>query len=176
VEVSVPSAEQEAARDLVRAREDCRGDLMSARHRLSKLLLQQGVIYSGGGTWTGKHELWLQRQRFDAPALQLTYDTALDTMLATVDRRKRLDEAIAKLAADSAYTPVDRPLDRCLPGSGAHRVQLGGFPLAGGDHQDWQRPRPPAAYRGGLASPPVLPTRNGDAAPLGSGGRWGGSG
>ena len=115
VEVTVPSAEQEAARDLVRAREDCRGDLMSARHRLSKLLLRQGVIYSGGGTWTGKHELWLQRQRFDAPALQLTYDTALDTMLATVDRRNRLDEAIAKLAADSAYTPVVTRLG-CLRG------------------------------------------------------------
>lgn len=35
--VTVPSVEQESARDLVRAREDCRGDLMPARHRLSKL-------------------------------------------------------------------------------------------------------------------------------------------
>ena len=40
--VTVPSIDQEAARDLVRAREDCRGDLMRARHRLSKLLLRQG--------------------------------------------------------------------------------------------------------------------------------------
>ena len=56
VEVSVPSAEQEAARDLVRAREDCRGDLMSSRHRVSKLLLRQGIVYCGGRTWTGKHE------------------------------------------------------------------------------------------------------------------------
>jgi transposase len=39
--VSVPTIDQEAARDLVRAREDCRGDLMRARHRLSKLLLRQ---------------------------------------------------------------------------------------------------------------------------------------
>ena len=46
VEVTIPSAEQEAARDLVRAREDCRGDLMSARHRVSKLLLRQGIIYA----------------------------------------------------------------------------------------------------------------------------------
>lgn len=45
--VTVPSASQEAARDLVRAREDCRGDLMSARHRVSKLLLRQGIVYSG---------------------------------------------------------------------------------------------------------------------------------
>jgi transposase len=42
VAVAVPTAETEAARDLVRAREDVRGDLMSARHRVSKLLLRQG--------------------------------------------------------------------------------------------------------------------------------------
>lgn len=41
--VAIPSADQEAARDLVRAREDCRGDLMRARHRLSKLLLRHGT-------------------------------------------------------------------------------------------------------------------------------------
>jgi hypothetical protein len=33
VSVTVPSVEREAARDLVRAREDVRGDLMRARHR-----------------------------------------------------------------------------------------------------------------------------------------------
>ncbi len=38
--VSIPSVGQEAARDLVRAREDCRGDLMRARHRL---LRRRGV-------------------------------------------------------------------------------------------------------------------------------------
>jgi len=46
--VAVPTVEAESARDLVRAREDCRGDLMSARHRLSKLLLRQGIVWSGG--------------------------------------------------------------------------------------------------------------------------------
>ena len=56
---------QEAARDLVRAREDARGDLMRARHRLSKLLLRQGIVYSGGQAWTGEHDTWLRRQRFD---------------------------------------------------------------------------------------------------------------
>jgi len=115
VAVTIPSADQEAARDLVRAREDCRGDLMSARHRVSKLLLRQGIIYSGGRTWTGKHETWLRGQRFDAVPLQLAYDTALDTMLATVDRRDRLDEAIAGMAADSPFTPVVTRLG-CLRG------------------------------------------------------------
>ena len=58
--VVVPSVEQESARDLVRAREDCRGDLMRARHRLSKLLLRNGIVYYGGNAWTGKHEVWLR--------------------------------------------------------------------------------------------------------------------
>jgi len=40
--VRVPTQAEEAARDLVRAREDARADLMRARHRLSKLLLRQG--------------------------------------------------------------------------------------------------------------------------------------
>src|SRR5277367_5055304 len=115
VEVAIPSVDQEAARDLVRAREDCRGDLMSARHRVSKLLLRQGIVYSGGKTWTGRHEIWLQAQRFTNTSLQLAYDTALDTMLATVDRRDRLDGAIAELAADSAHTPVVTRLG-CLRG------------------------------------------------------------
>ena len=45
--VVVPSLDQEAARDLVRAREDCHGDLMRARHRLSKLLLRHGLAGPG---------------------------------------------------------------------------------------------------------------------------------
>ena len=106
VAVTVPSVTQEAARDLVRAREATRKDLMSARHRVSKLLLRQGIVYYGGRAWTGKHELWLRAQRFDVPGRQLAYDTVFDTMLATTDRRDRLDTAIAQMAADSEYTPV----------------------------------------------------------------------
>ncbi|MGH3970992.1 MAG: IS110 family transposase [Mycobacterium sp.] len=115
VAVTIPSIEQEAARDLVRAREDCRGDLMSARHRLSKLLLRQGIVYYGGKAWTGKHELWLRKQRFAIPGLQLADDSAFDAMLATVDRRDRLDRAIEAMAADSAFTPVVRRLG-CVRG------------------------------------------------------------
>lgn len=115
VEVTVPTVAQEAARDLVRAREDCRGDLMSSRHRLSKLLLRQGIIYSGGNAWTQRHELWLRAQRFDNTALQLAYDSAFDAMLACLDRRNRLDEAITAMAADSEFTPVVRRLS-CIRG------------------------------------------------------------
>jgi transposase len=115
VAVTVPSVEQEAARDLVRAREDVRGDLMSARHRLSKLLLRQGIVYYQGKAWTGVHDRWLRAQHFTAPGLQLAFDMAYDTMLATLARRDRLDAAITAMAADSAFTPVVTRLG-CLRG------------------------------------------------------------
>lgn len=61
--VRVPVPSQEAAQDLVRAREDVRADLMRARNRLSKLLLRHGLVSSGGDAWTGAHHTWLHRQR-----------------------------------------------------------------------------------------------------------------
>jgi len=115
VAVTVLSADTEAARDLVRAREDVRGDLMSARHRVSKLLLRQGIVYSGGKAWTGVHDRWLRAQKFASPALALTYETTCEAMLAAVDRRDRLDAAIAVMAAQSQFTPVASRLG-CLRG------------------------------------------------------------
>jgi len=115
VSVTIPSVEQEAARDLVRAREDARGDLMSARHRTSKFLLRQGIVYAGGQAWTRDHGAWLQRQRFTDPARRIAYDTALETVLLAEARRDRLDVAIKELAHDPAWWPVVSRL-QCLRG------------------------------------------------------------
>src|SRR5207237_6239258 len=49
--VPVPGPEEEALRDLGRARESVRMDLMRARHRLSKLLLRHGIRFDGGHSW-----------------------------------------------------------------------------------------------------------------------------
>jgi transposase len=115
VAVRVPSVEQEAARDLVRAREDVRGDLMRCRHRLSKLLLRHGIVYGGGRAWTGVHETWLREQRFAQRGIQLAYDADLEAMLLARDRRNRLDAAITEMAADSQYTALVHRLG-CLRG------------------------------------------------------------
>src|SRR3954447_12207568 len=133
VAVTVPSPTQEAARDLVRAREDVRGDLMRARHRLSKLLLRQGIVYSGGRPWTGVHDSWLRGQRFDPPGRQLAFDSAYETMLLTLDRRQRLDGAITAMAEDSEYTALVHRLG-CLRGIST----LTGFGLAV-EVGDWTR-------------------------------------
>jgi hypothetical protein len=60
--VRVPGPADEAARDLVRNREDVRADLMRARHRVSNLVLRHGLIYSGGQAWTDSNQTRLHRQ------------------------------------------------------------------------------------------------------------------
>ena len=113
--VVIPTVEQEAARDLVRAREDCRSDMMRARHRLSKLLLRHGIVYYGGTAWTGRHDVWLRHQRFENPTTQVTFESDYDAVLVTTARRDRLDTQIEMMAADSEFTPVVRRL-WCLRG------------------------------------------------------------
>lgn len=116
--VSIPSVDQEAARDLVRAREDCRGDLMRARHRLSKLLLRHGLVYYGGVAWTGAHDRWLRTEaapQLALPATRMAFDADYDHVLTMQARRRRLDTAIEEMAAASEFTPTVRRMC-CLRG------------------------------------------------------------
>ena len=131
--VTVPTVDQEAARDLVRARDDCRGDLMRARHRLSKLLLRHGFVYSGGQAWTGVHDQWLRRQRFDHRATTMAFESGYEAVTAITARRGRLDKAIAELAAASEFTPIVHRLG-CLRGI----ATLTAFALAV-EIGDWNR-------------------------------------
>jgi len=128
--------EQEAARDLVRAREDARTDLMRARHRLSKLLLRHGIVYSGGAAWNGPHDVWLRshaRDQLGSAATQAAFDADYEAVLMVTARRDRLDQQIQQMAGDSEFTPVVRRLG-CLRGIGT----LSGFALAV-ELGDWRR-------------------------------------
>ncbi len=134
--VAIPSVDQEAARDLVRAREDCRSDLMRARHRLSKLLLRHGIVYYDGQAWTGRHEVWLRHDalpQLSTRATRLAFDSDYETVLVTKTRRDRLDAVISEMAADSEFTDVVHRLG-CLRGVST----LTGFALAV-EIGDWHR-------------------------------------
>jgi transposase len=72
--VVVPAPAHEALRDLVRCREDLRGDLMACRHRITKLLLRRGLIWGGpGSSSTHAHLKWLSVIRFDDPIVELVF-------------------------------------------------------------------------------------------------------
>jgi transposase len=88
--IHIPTEQEEAARDLLRCREDIRVDLLRARHRLSKFLLRHGRRFTATKkAWTKRHAAWLQAQRWPLPALEQTHRAYV----------RAVDEAIGRLRA-----------------------------------------------------------------------------
>jgi transposase len=91
--IHIPTDQEEAARDLLRCREDIRADLLRARHRLSKFLLRHGRRFTGTKkAWTRAHDTWLRAQQWPIPALDQTHAAYLRTV----------DEAVARLRSVEA--------------------------------------------------------------------------
>jgi transposase len=112
--IFVPSREQEAARDLVRAREDVRVDRMRDRHRLSKFCLRHGRVLPGSG-WTISRRAWLDGQVFEQVSEQVTFDSYVHT-LDLVDRRiEQLERVIRETAEQAPWGELVSRL-RCLRG------------------------------------------------------------
>ena len=88
--IHIPSEQEEAARDLLRCREDIRADVLRARHRLSKFLLRHGRRFTATKTaWSRRHDTWLRGQTWPFPALDQTHQAYV----------RAVDEARARLAA-----------------------------------------------------------------------------
>jgi transposase len=114
--VRVPGPPEEAMRDLVRAREDLRIDLMRARHRLSKFLLRHEVRFEGPGkNWTQRHLEWLAKLSFEDPAAQASFEDYLGAIEALMHRRSELERRIGGLIATSPWAREVGRL-RCLRG------------------------------------------------------------
>ena len=112
--IHVPSPEQEAARDLVRAREDGRLDRMRDRHRLSKFCLRHGRRLPGR-SWSVSRRIWLSQQRFPFAAEQLTFDSYLHALDLVDARIEALERAIDETAEQGPWRELVAML-RCLRG------------------------------------------------------------
>lgn len=114
--VTVPSVEQEQVRDLVRAREDVRADLMRMRHRLGKLLLRREIYYPGRARpWTCEHRDWLVSLAFTDVATESTFQDYLHGHDSILARRDLLDARIGEVAKACCYAEHVARL-RCLRG------------------------------------------------------------
>jgi transposase len=104
--ITVPSTKVEAARELVRAHDACRRDLMNARHRVSKMLLRHGLVYHKTSAWTQEHRRWLAAQKFPEPMSELTFADLIATVDGLTARKERLAEKIGELATDPEWWPT----------------------------------------------------------------------
>lgn len=101
--IGVPKEDQEALRDLMRAREDALEDLQRTRRRLGAFLLRRGLRYREGQPWTARHLKWLkglslpnQQQQDVLEEYRLALDEAMDRM-------KRFDVKAEQAAEQEPY-------------------------------------------------------------------------
>lgn len=113
--IRIPTRREEADRDLVRAREDALAERLRARHRLSKFLLRQGLVWRQTKAWSLKHRAWLGSLKFEFESHGRTFTGYMRGMEEVEARLAVLDREILELAATEAWKRVVANL-RCLKG------------------------------------------------------------
>ncbi len=131
--ISIPSAEQEAVRDLCRARADVVIERTRARHRLSKFLLRHSQVFRHGKQWTQAHEQWLRQLHFDDRALQLTYQHYQHTLACCDSQLRAISADLAGYFDAGPFRDQVRRL-ACYRGV----TELGALTLAS-EVVDWRR-------------------------------------
>lgn len=108
--VSVPDDQQEALRDLTRAREDIKHLQRQAKQRLLAFLLRHGQRYAGKSNWTQAYFRWLETVRFEHPAQQIVMQEYVDMVIACGRRVAGLDAQIEQTAQASRVWPLIQAL------------------------------------------------------------------
>jgi transposase len=147
--IVVPGADQEADRDLLRAREDTRRDRAAARNRLGKFLLRSGRRFESGTNWTKAHWAWVRRQTFEHPSSRFTFEHYVAELERLDLAMLRMEKAIEDLAREKRYAArVDRL--SCLRGIKTLTAMVLLTEL--GDLRRFEHPRQLMAYVGLVTS------------------------
>jgi len=104
--VYVPAVEDEAIRDLVRAREDALKDLKAAKVRLKAFLLRQDIRSEGRATWGPAHLRWLAEVVCPTPAQQIVFQEYVRAVSEHTERLQRLEAELATLVQGWRWLPV----------------------------------------------------------------------
>lgn len=108
--VHVPRPEDEAVRDLTRAREDAKAAQTRARHQLNGFLLRNGIGYAGKTAWTPAHVRWLASVKLPEAVSQLVFQEYVAAVTVAGERVERLDQALRDTVAGWRLYPVVQAL------------------------------------------------------------------
>jgi transposase len=98
--VWVPAQDQEAMRDLTRAREDLKGMERHARQRLSGFLLRHGKRYPGKSKWTPGYFRWLETIQFESSVQQIVFQEYVDMVKSLQDRVASIEQEMRNALSD----------------------------------------------------------------------------
>lgn len=104
--IYVPQVQDEAIRDLRRAREDTLEDLKTAKHRLKAFLLRQDIRYEGHATWNAAHLRWLATVVCPTPAQQIVFQEYLRAVTEEHERWGRLERELHEQVQSWRLYPV----------------------------------------------------------------------
>ena len=104
--VYVPLAEDEAIRDLIRAREDAKGDEKKSKQRLMAFLLRSGLRYTGRSPWSQVYMRWLSDIKMPHRSQQIVLQEYIDTLNQRKEQVQRLTEQIRELLPEWQLFPI----------------------------------------------------------------------
>jgi transposase len=104
--VYVPTVDDEAIRDLTRAREETISDLKDAKFRLKAFLLRQDIRYAGRANWGPAHLRWLAEVVCPTPAQQIVLQEYVRTVTEHTARLGRLDQELREQVTTWRLHPV----------------------------------------------------------------------
>src|SRR5687768_12297316 len=104
--VYVPQVDDEAIRDLSRAREDSIRDLKAAKYRLKALLLRQDIRYTGQANWSPAHLRWLAEVVCPTPAQQIVFQEYVRAVTEHTERLQRLEQELQERVKTWRLAPV----------------------------------------------------------------------
>jgi transposase len=108
--VYVPTVEDEAIRDLTRAREDTLSDLQDAKFRLKAFLLRHDIRYTGRATWNPAHLRWLAEVVCPTPAQQIVFQEYVRAVTEHTERLQRLEQELQEQVNAWRLNPVGEAL------------------------------------------------------------------
>ena len=114
--IHVPDPEDEAVRDLIRARHSAMDDLRKARHRLKGFLLRLGFRYTSKSSWTDAHKRYLAGLVMPQPPQQIAFQEYIHAIDDAGQRLERLTRAVLDALPGWKWEPVVRAL-MCLRGA-----------------------------------------------------------
>lgn len=143
--IYIPTADDEALRDLVRAREDAVGLSTQAKHRLKAFLLRQGRRYPGRAGWTRPYRRWLADLSFPLAPQHIALQEYRDTIDETERRVDRLTDQLRQLTPAWRWAPV---VDALQALRGVSFVTAVGLVVEVGDIRRFDHPRQLMAFLG----------------------------
>ena len=143
--IYVPEAEDEAIRDLSRARETAMKDLKDAKYQLKGLFLRNNIKCAVKDNWSNQHLRWLSELVLPHPSQQIVLQEMIQTITERTKRVARLVNELEHQVKQWRYYPVVKAIQAMR---GVRMLVAVGTIAELGDLRRFDHPRKLMAYLG----------------------------